>query len=101
VRLGVYAPRAERVQLAKELLDVENDAVAEQAAFSGVQHAGRYLVEDELLVRDVDRMARIRTTLTARDEGRARRNHVDDLALALVAPRGTDDNEAARIPHPP
>jgi hypothetical protein len=48
-RLRIDAARLQAVELLEELLEVEDDAVAEQAALLGVQDARRDLVQDELL----------------------------------------------------
>ena len=45
-------------------------------------------MQDELLAVDVDRVAGVVSALIARDDRKARRQQVDDLALALVAPLG-------------
>ena len=51
-----------------------------------MKDARRDEMEDELLALHVDRMSRVVPALVARDGGEMRGEHVDDLALAFVAP---------------
>src|SRR5690606_10719136 len=90
---GVDAARVQRVQLLEELLHVEHDAVAEQAALPRMQDAGWDLVQDELVAAHVHGVAGVRAALVPCDDVHRWCEHVHDLALALVAPLGADDHE--------
>src|SRR6185436_3435240 len=65
---------------------------AEDAGGPLVQDPRREQAELELLVADVHGVPGVRATLVAGNDGVALGQHVDDLALALVAPLGADDH---------
>ena len=58
-----------------------------------MQDAGRDQRQDGLLAVDHQRVAGVVAALEAHDRGDALGQQVDDLALALVAPLGADDDE--------
>ncbi len=91
---GVHAALAQPVDLAGEHRRVDHDAVADHAGGVGVEDPGGDQVELEDLVAVDDRVAGVVASLKARDDVRARGEQVDDLALPLVAPLGSDDDGA-------
>ena len=81
------------IELLEELLEVEHHAVAQQTARTRVQNAGWNLVQDEGITAHVHGVACVGATLVARDDGRFRGQHIDDLALAFIAPLGADHDQ--------
>ena len=65
---------------------IDHHAVADDARDAGMQDAGRNQVQDELLAVHVDGVPGVVAALVARDRREVRRQQVDDLALAFVAP---------------
>jgi hypothetical protein len=86
--------RAQVVQLAREDLRVDHDAVADRALQAGVEDPARDQVELPLDVVADDRVAGVVAALEADHEIRVLREQIDDLALALVAPLGAHDHDA-------
>ena len=74
------------VDLHEQRLRIDDHAVADDARDAGMQDAGRNQVKDELLALHIHRVPGVVTTLIPRDRREVRRQHVDDLALAFVAP---------------
>jgi hypothetical protein len=63
-----------------------------------MQDAARNLVEDEAYVTEIDRMAGICAALVPNDPVRTLGKHVDELALPLVSPlRSNDDDRALAL----
>ena len=87
------ALRGELLEFAEERLRIEHDAVADDALRTRVQDAGRNLVQDELAIADHDRVAGVGAALVAHHEVGLLGQHVDQLALALVAPLRADDHD--------
>ena len=85
--------RLQRVELAAQHLGLDHDAVAEHAQRVLVEHARGQQPELELLLADEHGVTRVRAALVAGDDGGALRQHVDDLALPLIAPLGADDHD--------
>ena len=83
------------VELARQHLRVDHDAVADRADPARVEDPGRDQVELPLhaVVTD-DRVAGVVAALEANHEVRVLREQVGDLALALVAPLGAYDHDA-------
>src|SRR5436309_6157743 len=103
--LGSDAPLAEGVELGKERLRIEHDAVADQA-YRTLNDPRGNLVQHELPGAGVDRVACVRPALIAHDEIGALGEHVDALPFALVAPLGADNHDAVGLrsehrPSPP
>ncbi len=71
---------------AKQRLRIDHHAVADDADDAGMQNAGRDQPEDELRPVDVDGVAGVVAALIPRDDVEARRQQIDDLAFAFVAP---------------
>ncbi len=76
----------ELVHLGEERLRIDDHAVADDAGDARVQDARRDQVQDEFLALHVYRVAGVVAALIARDDGEVRRQQIDDLAFALVAP---------------
>ena len=93
--LHVDAVAHELVDLREQRLRIEHHAVADRAAHPGMQDAARDLVEDERRIADVDRVAGVRAALVAHHPVGALGEHVHELALALVAPLGADDDNGS------
>ena len=91
--LGVDAPLGELVQLAEEGLGIEHDAVAHDAGDPRVEDAGRDLPEDELGLADDDGVPGVGAALVAHDQVGPLGEHVDQLALAFVAPLRPNDHQ--------
>ena len=93
----VHALGGEPVELREESLRVEHDPVADDATGPVVQDTRGNLVQDELGISDADGVAGVGSALVADHEIRPLGEHVDQLALAFVAPLGADDNHAVRL----
>ncbi len=87
----------ERVDLGEECLRIEHDAVAHDAPHVRMENTGRDLVQHELPIAHHDRVAGIGAALIAHDDVGLLGQHVDELALAFVAPLGADDDYAMVI----
>ncbi len=74
------------VHFLEERLRIDHHAVADDAGDARVQDARRDEMEDELGALHVHRVPRVVAALVARHRREVRGQHVDDLALALVAP---------------
>ena len=84
---------AQPVNLAREEMRVDDDAIADQGELAGPDDAGweqrqlvGYAVDDQ-------RVAGVVAALEAHDDIRFERKPVDDLALAFVAPLGAHDRD--------
>ncbi len=86
----VVPERRQLVDLREEGLRIDDDAVADGAGDVGMENPRRQKPEDDLLRVDVDRVAGVVPALIARNDGKARRQQIDDLALALVTPLRTE-----------
>jgi hypothetical protein len=80
------------VDLGEQGLHRHPDAVADQAFHVFAQDARGDQVEHRLLAPDHQRVARVVPPLETHDGGGPLGQQVDDLALSLVPPLGTDDN---------
>ena len=85
------------IDLSEELREIDHDTVAEEAALVGVEDARWDLVQDEVLVPGVYRVARVRAPLVASDHVHVGCQDIDDLALPLVAPLAPDDDSAGSV----
>ena len=85
------------VDLREQRLRIDDHAVADDAGDAVVQDAGRDQVQDELLAADVDRVAGVVPALVARHAREVRRQQVDDLALAFVAPLRAENGDVHRL----
>ena len=92
VDADVDALAAEIVHFLDQHRWVDHHAVADQAGLA-LQDTGGNQVADELFTIDHHRVPRIVAALEADDNIGPCRQKVDDLALALVAPLGSDDDD--------
>ena len=81
------------VDFAQQSLRIDDNAVADDARNARVQNAGRDQAQHELLSVHVHGVSRVVTALIARNDGEMRRDEVDDLSFAFVAPLRTEDRE--------
>src|SRR5678815_593858 len=84
--VDVDARPGEFVDLLEERLRIDDDTIADDAGDAGMQNARRNQMQDELRPFHKNRMTGVVATLIPRDSREMRRQHVDDLALAFVAP---------------
>ena len=84
--VDVDADPRELVDFREQRLRIDDDAVADDARHAVVQDARRDEMQHELLAFDVYRVTGVVATLVARHDREVRRQQIDDLALALVAP---------------
>ena len=77
------------VDFGEQRLRIDDDAVADDARDAGVEDARRNQTEDELRAVDVHGVAGVVPALISGDDVEARREEIDDLALALVTPLRT------------
>ena len=92
----------QRLDLLEQRRRIHDHTVADNATDLGVQDAGRDEVQDKLLPVDVHRVACVVTTLVSSHDRERRREQVDDLAFALVAPLRAQHRQihVARLPYP-
>ena len=74
------------VDFGEERLRIDHDAVADDAGDARMQDARRDEPQDELRAVDVDGMPGVVPALVAGDDVETRRQQIDDLALAFIAP---------------
>ena len=91
--LDVDAEPLQLVHLGEQRRRIDHHAVADDADDAGMQDARRDQVEDELLAAHVDRVAGVVAALVPADHRELRRQQIDDLALALVAPLGAQHGD--------
>ena len=85
--------RGQLVDLGEQRLRIDDHAVADDADDAVVQDAGRDQVQHELLAVHVHGVAGVVAALIARDDREVRRQQVDDLALAFVAPLRAENRD--------
>jgi hypothetical protein len=83
----------ERAYLGQQVMRVQHDAIADEARDAFAHDARRHQVELVLGLADNQRVSRIVATLKAHHTLGVIGKPVDDLALAFVAPLGTDDHD--------
>jgi hypothetical protein len=71
----------------------QHHAVADQAQRAFAQDARRNQVQDGLLAADDQRVAGVVTALEAHDGADFPGKQIDDLALAFIAPLGTENDD--------
>ena len=86
------------VDLLEQRLRIDDHAVADDAGHAGMQDAGRNQVQHELLAVHIHGVAGVVTALIARDRRKVRRQHVDDLAFAFVAPLRAENGDVRLHP---
>ena len=88
---GGHSLLGEGVELVHQLADVQRQAVADDVGDMGVKHAGRERMQGETALIVDDGVAGVGAALIADDHVGGLRQHIRDLALALVAPVGAYD----------
>ena len=83
----------ELIYFCEQRLRIDDDAVADDARDAGMQDAGRNQTQDELPAVDVHRVAGVVSALIAGDDRKVRREQVDDLAFAFIAPLRAENRE--------
>jgi len=91
---GVYPPAGEGVQLLDKHLRIDDDAGPDDRDAVRIENAGRNEVKRIPFAFDHDRVAGVIAALVADDEVGVLGKQVRDLALALVAPLDTDEDDA-------
>ncbi len=86
--LGLDPPAVQPLDLLDQRRHVDDHAVADHAGLPRPEDAGGDQLEDELLLAHLDGVARVVAALAADHHVDLAGQHVDDLALALVAPLG-------------
>jgi hypothetical protein len=81
------------VHLLDQLAEIDHHPVPQDAGLALAQDPRGDEVEDDLLVAHHHRVPRVVPPLVAGDDVEALAQHVDDLALALVAPLHADHDE--------
>src|SRR5262249_41062790 len=81
------------VHFREQRLQIDDNAVADHAGDAGMQNAGRYQPQYELDSVHVYRVAGVVTALRACDDGKMRRQQIDDLPFAFVAPLRTENRK--------
>ena len=94
VAVNVHTGRAQRVDFLHEGERIEHDAVADDAAAALTQHAAGNQLQDKFLAMNGDSMSGVVAAGIARHHLEALGEHVDDLALALVAPLRADNHRS-------
>ena len=92
--VDLHARFAQRANFFQECDGIEDNAIANDAAASGTQHAARHKLQHKLFAVDDDGVAGIVPAGIAGHHGKVLRQHVDDLSLALVAPLGAHDDRS-------
>src|SRR5882762_7611029 len=87
----------ELVDLREKGLDIQYDSVADRAPHARMENSARDLMEDERLVPDLDGVTGVGAALIANYPVGALRENINELALALVSPLGTDDDDCACV----
>jgi len=83
---------AKLFDLGEEGGGIKHDAVADDAFAAGAQNAARNELQDELFAVDDDGVTCVVAAGVAGDDIELFREDVDDLALAFVAPLGSEDD---------
>ncbi len=73
---------------------INHDAIADYACALRPQNTARHKLQDEFFPIDDDRMSGIMAAGIPSHYGKSLREHVDDLAFALVAPLGSDNDRS-------
>ena len=83
------------VILLEKVEHIKDDTVAKQAPLFRMENPGWDLVENEFVVRYMDGMACVRTSLIPSNYMHVLSENIDNLALTFVTPLATDHHEAA------
>jgi hypothetical protein len=94
-RFGVNTGGLELVEFLDQRIGREDDAVADVAGDAVAQDARGHEVQHGLLAADDQRVAGVVAALETHHAPGVVGQPIDDLAFALVAPLGADDNDVA------
>jgi len=94
VAIYLHAALAQRSDFFQECQRIEHHSVANYVHTTGAENASRYQLQDKSLSLDDDRVAGVVSAGVARHHGERLGEYVDDLALALVAPLGSDNDRS-------
>jgi hypothetical protein len=86
----VDAQPRQLVHFGKQRDRIDDDAVADGTDDAGMQDAGRNQMQHELLAADVDGVPGVVSALVAANDRKVRREEIDDLAFAFIAPLGAE-----------
>jgi hypothetical protein len=86
VAVDIHAHPRKLVHLLEERLRIDDDTVADDAGDARMQNARRNQMQDELRPFHINGVSSVVPALVPRDSREMRRQHVDDLPLAFVAP---------------
>ena len=89
----VDAVSRQLVHFGEQRLGIDDDAVADDAGDAGMEDAGRDEAQDELGAVDIHRVAGVVSTLIPRDDGKVRRQQIDDLPFAFIAPLSAENRK--------
>ena len=92
-----HAALDQAVQFPAEDVEVDDDAVADEALGAGVEDPGGDEVELVDLLTRHDRVPGVVAPLVAGDDIAALSEQVDDLSLSLVAPLGSDHDQRRQL----
>ena len=85
---------AQGAHFLQECNGVEDNAITNDTAASGTEHAARHKLKHKFLAVDNDSVAGIVSAGVAGHHGKVLRQHIDDLSLALIAPLGAHDDRS-------
>ena len=88
--VDVVAELAELVDLGEQRLRIDDDAVADGARDVRVENSRRQQPQNDLRRVDIHRVTGVVPALIARDDGKVRRQQIDDLAFAFISPLRTE-----------
>ena len=92
IPIHLHAGVAQSANLIQKCQRIENYTIADHSAAVFAQHAAGHELQNKFFAVDDDRVSGIMPAGVARDHGKVIREHVHDLALALVAPLRADDD---------
>jgi hypothetical protein len=87
------------IQLRKQRDRIDHDAIADDADHAGMKDAGGNQMQDEFPAADVHGVAGVVSALIPRHDLEVRRQQIDDLPFAFIAPLGAEHAQihAARM----
>src|ERR1700675_2720533 len=95
IAVPFYAGSAQRSEFLQEGQWINHHAIADDAGALGPQNAAGYELQDELFPVDDDGVSGIVAPGVPGHDRKRLSEHVDNLALALVAPLGSDDDRSS------
>jgi len=81
------------VNLGKQRLRIDDDAVADDTGNPGVKNPGGQQAQHELAAIRIHGVTRVVSALVARHDREMRRQQIDDFSLALVSPLRTEHGD--------